>query len=127
MSSNKVIKKHAMYTSPVHPNMQSFSPLDGVDLCYGQLFCPINHDTYTFGSAEGFLPHNPFKDFKFCPDAMCEATAFLAKSCTSSILFPVMHCLVDPNDWLRTDQDNDRTREEPEIALFSPNSPCLNS
>ena len=51
--------------------------------------------------------------------------AFLAKACTSSILFPVMPCLAELNNWLLVDQDNNWTEEELEATLFPPNSLCL--
>ena len=54
-----------MHMSPVLPDMQAFAPLDGVDSRYGQLYCPINSDTYKQGGIEDFLPHNPFKAFNF--------------------------------------------------------------
>ena len=60
--SKKVTKKHAMHTSPVPPNMQSFALLDGVNSRHGQLYHSINHDAYTLGGVEVFLPLNPFKD-----------------------------------------------------------------
>ena len=69
-----------MHMSPVPPDMQDFAPLDGVDSRYGQLYRPINSDAYKQGGVEGFIPVNPFKDFKFRRDSMPMAQALVAQS-----------------------------------------------
>ena len=67
-----------MHMSPVPPNMQAFAPLDGVDSRYGQLYRTINSEAYRQGGIDGFIPTNPFNDFKFCRDSMHMAPAIIA-------------------------------------------------
>ena len=80
--------------SPVPPNMESFAPLGGVDLHYVQLYRPITNDAYTLGGVEGSLPHNLFKDLKFCPDTICMAPYFIATAFDSRTPFS-RHALSD--------------------------------
>jgi hypothetical protein len=124
--TKKTTTKHAMHMSPVPPDMQAFAPLDGVDSRYGQLYRPINSEAYKLGGVDGFLPHNPFKDFKFCPDAVRVAPARLARSCASVDPCPIMPCLADLNEWLLADKNESWTEEELEAAMYPPNPSCLN-
>ena len=111
--------------SPVPHGMQAFAPLDGVDFRYGQVYRPINDSTYKLGGVEGFLPHNPFKDFQFCPGAMRVATALLAWSCASGAPLLTMHCLAEFNEWLMKDKYNMWPEEELEASMFPPSPSCL--
>ena len=64
-TSGKVDKRHAMHLSPVPPELIAFSPLDGADTRYGQLWSTISDKAYKNAGINGFLPHNPFQNMKF--------------------------------------------------------------
>ena len=125
MSSKKVSKKHAMHITPVPPNMQAFAPLNGADPRYSQLYHHTTNKAYKLGGVEGFLSHNPFKDFKFSPDAMCVTPAIVSATCTLDTTCLVMPCLAELNDWLLSDQNDDWTMEEIKAALFPADPSCL--
>ena len=81
--------------------------------------------TCTLSGVKGSPPHNPFKDFKFCPDTMRMVTSLLAQSCGSINPLPIIPCLVKLNEWLTKDKTNAWTGKELEATIFPPNSSCL--
>lgn len=115
-----------MHMSLVPQDTQAFAPLDGVNSQYRQLYRPVNSEAYTLGGINGFLPHNPFKNFKLCRDAMRMTTALIIQSCPSIVSFPVIPCLAKLNKWLLADKGDAWTEEKLAATMFPPIPSCLN-
>ena len=47
-----------MHFLPVQPKLVAFTTLDGVGLCYGQLYRNVSNDAYKVADIDRFLPHN---------------------------------------------------------------------
>ena len=98
--SGKIDKRHAMDLSPVPPELQAVTPVDGPDNRYGQLYHNITKDAYKAAGIDGFLSHCSFDAEMFEPSAAAAAAVHVGSPLVS---LPRTPTLADLNgeldDW----------------------------